>query len=65
VGGVRADDSAGANARMVDMLTECPSADVRQFILAAQTDLERGLNPALCAQRFSGNMDAGTEYGRT
>jgi len=32
----RADDSAGANARMVDMLTECPSADVRQFILVAR-----------------------------
>src|SRR5438094_9803849 len=37
---------------MVDMLTACPSADVRQFILLPQTDLEREVNPALVQSEF-------------
>ena len=34
------------------MLTACPSADVRQFILLPQTDLEREVNPALVQSEF-------------
>ena len=59
-----ADDSAGANARMVDMLTECPSADVRPFMLVAQTDLEREVNPALCAERVSETWMQAQNRGR-